>query len=469
MAVTVTINSVDRSSLVVFPSIRKQDTLNQQVDTLSFSIKKYGSMTYVPTLGHEVVVTNGATTIFGGVIIRIRETVEAGKVLGYQIDCSDYSQYLKRKLVTERYENKTVAFIVNDIVASYASDFTVVNVATGPTITSISFNRLTVAECFQKLADAISYVWYVDYTQDIHFFAKNTEVAPFELTDTSANYVYNSLEITEDLSQIRNSVLVQGGEQTSTATRTELFSGDASRVHFALANKFSSLPTVIVGTTAQTVGIEYLDADASFDCMWNFNEKYIRFTSGNTPASGTNNISVEGYYLFPIVVRVPSLASIAVYGTYEFAITDKSIVSQQEAIDRAQAELISYQNKLNDGQFITYTDGFRSGQVLTIRSTQRAKDIDVLIQSVTARMRDPLGTSFEYQVNFATMKSVGIVEYLQRQLRDREIVEDDQETLLNFIPFDSDEVSLTDSLTTPTDTTGPYKWDSFSWGYATWA
>jgi hypothetical protein len=471
--ITVTINGIDRSSTVVFNSIRKTDTLNQEVDTLELTTRKYGSITYVPTVGHEIVVTNGATTIFGGVIVRITESVKASKIIEYKVQCNDYSQYLRRKLVTERYENMTVLAIITDIKTNYASDFTVANVAVGPTIESISFNRLTVAECLQKLADAISYVWYVDYDQDIHFFAKNTELAPFDITDTSSNYIYNSLEIVEDLTQLKNSVLVQGGESTSASPRTETYTGNGTKVEYPLANKFAELPVVTVNSVAKTVGTEYLDDDGSFQCMWNFNEKYIRFTSGNTPANG-HAITIAATYLVPIVVRVPAPASIASFGTYEFAITDKSIVSQQEAIDRALAELQVYQNQIYDGKFRTYVDGLRSGQVININSTQRGKNIDVLIQSVSVRMRDPIGTSFEYDVTFATLKSIGIIEYLQRQLRDREIVIDDQETLLNYFQIE-DSMGLTDSLDTPSTNSPPYVYGPTGgsgnvgkWNFATW-
>lgn len=475
MAFVITIGGVDKTSAVSFKSVRKTDNLNQEVDSFAFRVRKYGSLTYVPELGDEVVATDDGVRIFGGVIVRITESVTASKIVEYEVECNDYSQYLKRRLVTERYENQTVVAIIQDIITNYTTGFTITGVVATLTIASISFNRLTVAECLQKLADALSYVWYVDYDKDIHFFPKNTELAPFNLTDTSGNYIYNSLEIMEDLSQIRNSVLVQGGEQESDTTRTETFNGDGSKVQFSLANKFASLPTILVGGSPQTVGVEYLDDDASFDVMWNYNEKYIRFTSGNTPASGTNNISVEGIYLFPIVVRVPAPASIAEFGTYEFAITDKSIVSQDEAINRAIAELTSYQNQLYEGRFRTYDGGLRSGQVININSTQRGKNIDVLIQSVSLAMRDPLGDNFEYEVRFATLKSVGIIEYLQKQLRDREVIVDDEETLLSFLPL-TDEVGFSDSLATPTASIGPYKWSNDAgttpnklvWNYGTW-
>lgn len=467
MAIVVTIDGNDRTGSVVFNTLRKTDNLNQQVDLLTFKVRKYGSLTYVPELGDEVTVEKDSTTIFGGVIVRVTETVKAAHILEYMVECADYSHYLKRQIVTERYENTTIATIIEDLIDNYTDDgFTYDNVVGTQSVASISFNRLTVADCIQKLADALSYSWYVDYDKDIHFFPKNTEAGP-SLSDSSENYIYNSLEIVEDLTQVRNSVLVQGGEAVSDTPRTELFSGDGTRTTFALANKYDSLPTVEVGGSPQTVGVDFLDDDGSFDCMWNFNEKYIRFTAGNEPGAGTNNVEVSGTYLFPIVVSVPSPASQAEFGLYQFAITDKSIRSQNEAIERAYAELQSYQNELYEGEFRTYEDGFRSGQVINIASTQRSKNIDVLIQSVSAAMRDPEGNQFEYLVRFATLKSIGIIDYLQNQLRSKEVIVDDRETILSFFPL-TDTVTSSDDITTSTSE-GPYEWDGFNWGYGAWS
>jgi hypothetical protein len=470
MSFTITINSTDRTANVQWKSFRKRDNLNQQVDECTFEVWKYGSHTYEPTIGHEVIVTRNGSRVFGGVILRIDESVEAGQKVIYKVQCIDYSQYLKRQLVTKRYTNTTVGAIIADLVSDFTSpgDGITSNAVVGAlAISSFSFNRISVADCLQKLADALSYVWYIDYHKDIHFFPKNTEIAPLALTDTSGNYLYNSLKITADLSQIRNSVLVQGGEVVSQNPRSELFSGDGARDTFALANKYDSLPTVTVNSSPQTVGVEFLQDDASFDVMWNFNEKYLRFTAGNTPGSGTNNIVVSGTYLFPILVKVPAPASIVEFGTYEFAILDRSIRSQEEAIERALAELKSYKSTMYEGSFRTYVDGLRSGQVITINSTQRGKSIDVLIQSVEAQLRDPSANALEYSVRFATLKSIGIIEYLQNQLRSKEVIQDDQETLTNFIPVE-DTVGATDSLATPTTSTGPYTWNNFNWGYGVW-
>ncbi len=471
MSFSVTINGTDRTNKITFNSFRKRDVLNAQVDQCSFAVQRTGAETYEPEVGQSVVVTRNGSTIFGGVILRIDETIEASTIIRYQVECVDYSQYLKRQLVTERYTNTTVGAIIADLVTKYTSagdGITANHVSSELAIKSFSFDRLKLADCLQKLADALSYVWYVDYDKDIHFFPKNAEIAPYGLTDTSGNYIYNSLQITSDLSQIRNSVLVQGGEVVSASPRTETFDGDGTKVQFSLANKYNSKPTVTVGGSPVTVGVEFLDDDASFAVMWNYNEKYLRFTTGNTPASGTNNIVVSGTYLYPIVVKVPAPASIAEFGLYEYAITDKSIRSEDEAIERALADLNNYRTQLYEGQFRTYTDGFRSGQVLNITSTQRDKNIDVLIQSVDAKMRDPEGNVLEYTVKFATLKSIGIIEYLQSQLRSKEVIVDDDETLTNYFPL-QDTMGASDSVATPVTSTGPYTWDNFNWGYGTFS
>ena len=90
-------------------------------------------------------------------------------------------------------------------------------------------------------------------------------------------------------------------------------------------------------------------------------------------------------------------------------------------------------------------------------------------------MRDPMGNQFEYDVKFATLKSIGIIEYLQNQLRSKEVIVDDAETLLNFNSL-SDTATFSDSLATPTKRTTAYVWSNdagsttnrFQWGYGKW-
>jgi len=460
MSTILTINAVDRTSSIVSTSIRKKDNLNERVDSLSFEVTTHAAKTFVPAINQEVTLTEGGTKVFGGVIVAISQTTER-KIVRYDITCKDYSQYLDRKMVTERYENETVYEIIDDLITNYAAadSFTVSNVGgASVTVASIAFNRIPLSECLKKLSKLTNFSWYVDYDKDIHFFSKNTEPAPFSITDTSKKYIYDSLVITEDLSQIRNSITVEGG--TKIGDERSIFAdGDGVIDVFDTVVKFSNQPVIEVGGIPVTVGVDGFNDDADFDCMWSYNEKTIRFTAGNIPAAGTRNIEMIGTPLIPILVRVPSAVSIAQYGLYESIIKDKSIVSNEQAIARAKAELSAYAATINDGSFKTYTTGLRAGQVLNINSTARSKSLSVLIQSVSMQYRDHEGLKPEYSVNFASLRSLGIIDYLLGQLDSDDLRDGESITLLNYIQA-SENIGVSDTVSAPTVTSAPYKYSN---------
>lgn len=457
MAIVITVAGQDRTGEVTFNTFQKTDNLYQQVDNCTFSVRRVaGDGGFVPEVGQEIVVTKDGTKIFGGVVVRVDQSVAAQSTISHAVTCNDYSHYLRRRLVTERYSAMTVNAIVADILSGYAGSFTDANVNCDIELDSVAFDKLSVAECLERLAKLVSYSWYVDYDRDVHFFAKGTEAAPFPLSDVSGGFIYDSLQVRSDLSQVRNRVTVRGGSAVSTSNKTEYWSGDTTRTIFPLATKFAEEPTVTVGGVGKTVGIEGVDEDASFQAMWDYNQKSLRFTAGNTPGSGTNNIVITGIYEYPILVRVPSTASIFEYGTYDHQVTDESIKTQGEAVERAKAELAAYQFPQEQGSFTTYEDGLRSGQTLLISSANRDLNLEVVVQSVTARMRDPLGDSFEYEVRFSTLRSMGIVAFFQEQLRSRRLTIDQAETVLGLREM-SDTLNLTvDGVDVATPTSPPY-------------
>jgi hypothetical protein len=408
--ITITIDSIDRTNLVMFKSFKKTDKLNQLVDELMFDLRSHPDQTYKPSVGDEVIVTDDGTRIFGGVITTVDRSYEAMNLILHKVRCKDFTIYLERNLVAERYDSMTVDDIIDDIITNNASGFTTNNVNCPLTVETVLFNRVNVKDALQKLADLTGYSWYCDYNQDIHFIEKNAESAPYNLTDTSANYFFKSLILTDDFSQLRNSIYIRGGEATSSSSRTETFDGDGSKDTFALANKFAQKPTVTVGGVPQTVGLDFIDDDASYDCMWSFSGKYIRFTAGNTPASGTNNISASGFPLFPIQVQVQDPTSIATHGIYQHAIIDKTLKSREEAIRYGNAQLTAYANEIVEGSFDTDTQGLRSGQVININSATRGINEDYLIQRVVTKMKTP--TVPTYEVELASLRTIGIIEFL---------------------------------------------------------
>lgn len=455
MDISITINGVDRTSSIHWSGFKIGYNVNQEVDTYDFSLRIPVPAAWQPSVAQEVVVQDGTDTIFAGRIQRIERSVAAAGLDTFTVSVSDYTADLEQHIVLARYQGETVQDIIDDLIADAALPFTTTNVDGTQVINTIAFNNITVAQAIQRLAEAVGYSWYVDFDKDIHFFAKEGELSPFALADDNGSYVYKTLELTDDLSQVRNVVTVRGGEYVSEEERTETLSGDGTRLQFGLINKFASLPVVEVASVAQDVGTEYLNPDDPYEVMWNFTEKYLRFTAGNAPASGTDNITVTQKVLVPIKVQVNDPASIATYGKRHFYIRDDSIESRAEAIKRAQVELTAYRNAIVEGRFETYQSGLRPGQTLTIQSTQRGIDESFVIQKVRLSMRSP--QDGHYAVQFATLRTIGIIQYLQKQLAERSIKDGEDVTLLPLVTI-SDAAQFSDEVTDVSTTTPPYRY-----------
>jgi len=465
MSVILTIDGVDKSSVILWKTLDRDNRLNNQPDTLTFSIRKTESQTYEPPIFKEVILTINGIREFGGRIIRIDQQLVNAKMIQYKVTCQDYIYDLNGQLVTERYTDTNVQAVILDIITKYTTGFTTAGVsALGLSIDSVAFNRITVAEAMEKLARLTAYSWYVDYNKDVHFFPKNEEVAPFNLTDNEASpdfnkYIYNSLTLQDDLSQLRNTILVQGGEKIgNTRSITRLGSELSSEGSMNLEYKFSEKPAVTVDSVAQTVGIDFIDDELLFDCVWSFQQKYIRFTAGNIPTA-LQSIDASGTPLYPIIVNVPEPISVAEYGVKEFAVRDKTILSDDEAIERALAEIRAYGENLISGAFETEVPGLRAGQLISIVDTFQGIGEQVVIQQVKLIPTDPNGDKLLFKVKFATLKKMGILEFLQKQLLDEELSEDEAETLLSFLIL-SDTATFSDVLSTPSISTGPYKWSN---------
>ena len=432
------------SDKILVTSLRITDHINQQVDTASFT------MTERPNVGKEVIISQDGNIIFGGVVVRVKTVTQGIRSL-FEVECRDYTHYLDRRLVNQRYTNQSVEAIIADLIDNNADEFTYTNVDCDTLIDTITFNRIPVSNCIQQLAELVGFSWYVDYQKDIHFFAENSEVAPFSLSATGDKHIWESLTITEDISQIRNQVIVIGGQEPI-ATRTERYVADGQQRQFPLAYQYASEPDLTVDSVPVELGLDFVDDETSHDAFWSYNPSYIRFRSDTFPAAN-DIVEVTGIPIKRVIVSVPNVTSIRENGVYEFKIEDPQITSRAAAIERAQVELQGYANGIEEGSFKTYEPGLHSGQTISIDVPQVTGDF--IIQSVSMSMRtesDPI-----YSISIASTKTLGIIRFLQRLLVSKEVIQegDTIEELLNF----TDGMEMTDSVTIPArSTTGPYYW-----------
>lgn len=448
--ITIKINNIDRSSLIDFGSVKKKDNINQDADTLQFSLEYHAGQTFRPEVSSLVEMLDGDTRIFYGRITSIDQSIESDNIVSYDIRCNDIGRDLARYLANETYEKMSV----NDIITALLEDFsdgtfTTNNVNCDIEITKITYDRVNTWDAINQLADLTNYSWYVDYDKDIHFFPKNNEPAPINISDDSDNFIFESLKISNDITQIKNRVMIKGGEVEGDP-RTEYFDGNGTRDTFVTANKFARLPTVLVDGVEQAVGIDYLSSEEDFDCFWDYNQKYIRFKEDTIPPAGTNNISVTGIPLYNIIIQMEEPTSIAKYGVAEFYKNVPDIKSREDALMYAKTQIEAYRAGIDEGEFQTYNPGLRSGQIISISSTLMGISESFVIQSVDFNMLTQ--EKFKYQVKLASVKSIGIIDFLINLLRNNKLaLEKGGESVIEKTTYPIEKMAMSDAIAIDTD------------------
>lgn len=391
----------------------------KEATTAALSVDHYGSK-YLPEGGDEVEIYDGSDKIFGGFIIRSNQKLLQGPVLVYDCDLKNMVHRLDYKLVNLAYENETAHDIIEDIVSNFSGPgITTTNVEDDASaiITSISFNNIPPSEAIQQIADLLNKEWYVDQDGDIHFFSKLGEDAPFGLSDSGGKYIFESLEFREDHSQIRNSILVEAGEEKSTEQKFDTFIGNAEQHTFTLSRKYTDLEVSVDGVS-QDIGIANIDSFASKDVLYDFNLNTIYFDPASPPGD-TLEILAGGYYYFPINIRRRSSESIALYGEREHFIQDKSIKSRTDAFARARAEIAAYGSPVLEGSFDTYESGLMAGQKINIESAIRGIDGDFVIQRISGRHHSP--DKIIWSVEIVSVKSFELIDLLAQIIKGRRL------------------------------------------------
>lgn len=122
MALTVTIAGADKSSQIAWDSLSVEQIMGAEVDTARFMLRVYGTKTYEPEVGDEVLVNDGTQDVFGGIIVRITKRFEAG-VAYVEVECADYGRILDRYLVAAEFTAQTAVYCINNLIADYVNKY----------------------------------------------------------------------------------------------------------------------------------------------------------------------------------------------------------------------------------------------------------------------------------------------------------------------------------------------------------
>lgn len=421
MAIAITIQGVDRTSSVQWASLKIENILTKQVDRCTFKVWNYGDRTFRPRVGREVIITDAGTRVFGGVITKVSgEVIEYPKV-EYTIECSDYTRILDQHLVAETYENMTINAIIADLIANWIpTGFTGTQVDCTTVIDFIQFNYEPVSDVLKQLAEIVGFDWYVDYFRDIYFKSPSATPASISITDSGGVYDHNSLVIRYDSSQIRNSIIVRGGEYKGSEFTASIKS-DGKRITYELPYRFEDFKVRVNGVR-QAVGIDNIDNTLSFDALYNFTEKTVKWRPDNKPVQDAT-LSYSGKPYLPVIVKLKSPVDIAAIfsaegslgdGKYEYLVVDNSINSKEAARERALAEIRSYGDSISEGEFTTETSGLRAGQQILVNSTALNVNEYYVINRVVSVMKDK--DTMRYKVSLVTTKTMDFIAIMKKLL-----------------------------------------------------
>ncbi len=443
MSVVIKINNVDQSDNILSRSVTLSRALTSQIDVVNFVVPRKNFSGFDPANLDDVLIEENGTVIFGGQIVETSRDVEADNLEIVRVTCKDYSYDMDRQMVVNTYENMTIDAIIADINTTFLTGYNITNVDAPVTIGYIAFNYEYPSKCFQQLAELVNYDWYVDESKGIHFFAKSTKIAPFDLTDTNSKYYYNTLKLKADTKAMRNTIVVRGGTFLG-STITEEVQADGNQITFKQAYKYSNI-IVKVDSVVKTVGIDFITDPATVDCLYNFNEKAVKFPTATKPTAG-QTVSITGEPHIPVIIKLEDPAAVAQYGSFEYKVIDKSINTKQGARDRAQAEIIGWASELNEGSFQTKEIGLAVGQEIRIQSTIRGIDRKYIISRIMSKLTN--GQEFVHSVTLITTKTFGMIEFLQNLLiqKDKEI-EINQDEVIDVVKTYSESIVFGETIT----------------------
>lgn len=483
---TITLDSVDVTAYVVPGTLSITSILTSQADTAQFTLENAGALTVNDW--DEVIITDGAIRIFAGFVLMTDKTQEQGVQVDLSVSCVDYTILLDKVKVKEEYLDKTDKEILIDLMSDHLSEITTATyVKELRHYDRIRFNRMSLREIVDQLADIANADWYIDYHKRLHFFSVEENSAPFELSDSpdlSTSYPFNGLTVSVDGTQVINRVEVVGGMYLSDDNTFYLAgTGQDNRITLPLKAHAPDGETSILvwrndGTeavpswTSLTVKAGYIDQlGGTSEVLHYFQEKVLE-QQNNWP-NLPNAVKVEAKYEVPLRARVRSEESYNHYGRWF-----DEVVSDTNILDKATARLVGKGILAKNAMattalsLSTYQPGIRSGETLTINSTKHGVADDYLVQRVVTRVGVNGQSVCDIEAGTYDPDLVDMMVKIARDVKKRPVWNED-EVLDEFLET-VETMALTETSKTVSDDQPPYTWgtggsNDFEWDYATWS
>jgi len=386
-------NATDISGIVDWKSLSAVQVLTKETGTLAFNILQNAAASLtIPAIGDTITLYDSSGLMWGGTLTE-SEPIIKGLMITWQMKATDWSFTMDGTLVKKNYSGVDPSAIAIDIITSFCSGtgITAATVANGGfvqvgnfNVPSIQFNYQQPSKALQSLAKLIGWDWYIDPGKHLHFFLGDVDdgsgggaigdggLAPITIDavggQTGSDIFWNSLDIDLQITNMQNSVFVVGGtylKMFTSGNTIDSYKTDGIQQSFPTSYAYTeSTISVTLNGVAQTVGIlNQVTNPATVDVLYSSTDRNIQFTGG-APSSG-KTVLIFGNAQVPIVANARNAASISTYGVREGVIVDSKISTVQEALLRAQAQILQFGHPVYDVKVTTLVPGCRIGQTVT--------------------------------------------------------------------------------------------------------
>ena len=400
--ITVTIDGVDRSSLLLADSLYVRSSVGNNTDVCEFALRDSAG-SYEPLDWDEVTISINGTDIFGGYIIqRDVDSIGGGsaKRAVWQVQCKDWSILLDTKIVNEQYVESDDSAILADLFSTYLTSEgfdTSTSVSTVRADIDINFEQITLREALNDLAARAGANWHIAPNKDVYWYEPTAPAAAAFNIDTASpddvtsfNALEGSIKRVIDSTQILNRIRIIGAEAASTVLQTDTFAANGTDSVFGpLTKKPNSLWHVSYvvedggsGTTvnayASQIGIapgdSLLTDGGTFTIIANLENRTLKITDTNdlVPKSGTN-VTVKYYYTTPIEVTRNDTESQNRFGRiFETLIYDENLTTTAEAEAYGDRLLDEYAYGRETVRFDVTEHGLLPGRLISLNAPAMA-------------------------------------------------------------------------------------------------
>jgi hypothetical protein len=303
--------------------------------------------------------------LWGGVIVDISEYEEIQNILYYDLVVEDYSILTTRSLAKIAYENRTIDYIVKDLINRYLGntvdtdyDFGIREGIIEENLITLSnqiFNYLDIYQCLDILSQ-YGYIWNIDKDKKLNFHSIGYQVNDNILDNEAGTFSFYNFKRKRSIANYRNYQLTRGNKMLTNYREDEIPSPlpDGEVKSFTVKFPIAKTPRIEIDGVDQSVGVNGIDSESDFDWFWSYESNIISCSDSDAAPGVGVEIRVNYYGLVPILVGSKNPDEIAANGLYEHYTKNDNLNSIEDALFFTQELLSKYSETADKISFDLY-------------------------------------------------------------------------------------------------------------------